>query len=94
MKYFLTVLAFAPSFLFGAHATAASLTVDCQQIRGYSSEQVSYFYYRVMETDGEPEAQRLWGAYHGLRGRCASTPRARATVSVSPAIAELAHAAR
>ncbi len=76
----------------GADATAATLTVDCREIRQYSPEEVNFFYYRVMETDGATEAQRLWEAYHGLMGRCVRNANAHATVSVSPGLAELARA--
>jgi hypothetical protein len=79
---------------FADASAAATLTVDCREIRQYSPEEGNYFYYKVMESDGAAEAQRLWGAYHGLRGRCGRNANARATVSVSPELAELARAYR
>lgn len=85
--------ALIPAFIAGS-AHAASLTVNCQEIAQYSQSEVNFIYYKVEESDGAAEASRLWGAYHGLRGRCVHHPHARATVNVSPELAEEAQALR
>lgn len=80
---------------FGAgHAQATTLSVNCHSIARFSSSEVDYFYYKILESDGEAEARRLWGAYHRLRGRCVHNPNAHGTVNVSPEIASIAAAYR
>ena len=73
----------------GGSAHAANLTVGCNEIAQYSSTEVNMFYYKVLETDGEAEAGRLWGAYHRLQNRCVSHPNAHATVAVSAQLASV-----
>ncbi len=87
MKNKLFMAAILSSLFVGGSAHAANLTVGCGEIAQYSPTEVNIFYYKVMETDGEAEAGRLWGAYHRLQNRCASHPNARATVAVSSQLA-------
>jgi hypothetical protein len=87
MKKRLLLSTLLSALFFGGSAHAASLTVGCGEIARYSPTEVNMFYYRVMETDGEAEAGRLWGAYHRLQSRCVSHPNAHATVSVSAQVA-------
>ena len=47
MRHIFAGWAFTQIFFAGASA-AATLTVDCREIRQYSPEEVNYFYYKVM----------------------------------------------
>ena len=89
MKNQLRLAILLSGLLIGGSAHAANLTVGCSEIAQYSPTEVNVFYYKVVETDGEAEAGRLWGAYHRLQNRCVSHPNAHATVSVSPQLVSI-----
>jgi hypothetical protein len=68
-------------------SSATTLSFNCTKIASYSPSEIQFFYYKVVEADGEAEASRLWGAYHNLKNRCAQNPKAVGHVSVTPDIA-------
>ena len=67
-------------------ASADRITATCARIAGISSAEANYLYYEAEAEFGAGAAGRLYGAYHQLRNKCQTNPRASITLNVQPRV--------